>query len=157
METLIQSAEGGRKRVHQVTKATFGRGGGNTLQDARQSYRGRVREMEVSFKCGPCVSKHWQVGDELQEQTRSSFARKGECSEESGCRFQGQHGNYKNGFPLWLPLDLNDECCERILTMLIGWRWQEIGQCQHHSLSLHSQKFHQRAADSAAAHTYKVV
>ena len=53
---------------------------------------------------------------------------------ESGCRFQGKHGNSKNGFPLWLPLDLNDECCERIFTILIRCRRHEIGQCQHHTV-----------------------
>ena len=93
----------------------------------------RVRELELCFNCSPCVSKHWQVVEELQQQNRirSYEANKKLFSKESGCRLQGKHGNWKNGFPLWVPLDLNDECCERIFTILMRCRWHEIGQCQH--------------------------
>ena len=55
----------------------------------------RVRELELCFKCSPCVSKHWQVGEELQAQNRirSYEANKKLFSKESGCRLQGKHGN----------------------------------------------------------------
>ena len=64
-----------------------------------------------------------------------------------------------DGFHPKVPLDLSDECCERVFKLLhkVEMRGDMANQCKYHSFLPHSPKYHYRATHSAGAHAYQVV
>ena len=101
METLIQSAEGGRKREHQVTKPTRWREGATlfrTLEDYAVEGARIGTKFQLWSMCVQALASWGRVpgareNQELRSKEEGSSAPQGECSKVGGCRSQGKQEN----------------------------------------------------------------